>query len=100
MRFAIEVGCETWGLAIKYRISSSTAGGEVLIRIEGALDGEGAAALRRECRSAGTAVRLDLSGLRSADVDGIEALRSLAAEGAELTGASPYVLRLLEEGIE
>ena len=56
------------------------------------------AALRRECRAAGTAVRLDLSGLRSADRDGIEVLRSLAAEGAELTGASPYVQLLLEQG--
>ncbi len=98
MCFAIEVGSETWGLAIKYRISSSTSGDEVLIRVEGALDGEGAEALRRECRSAGTPVRLDLSGLRSADPDGIEALRALAAEGAKLTGASPYILRLLEEG--
>ncbi len=88
------------GLAIKYRISSSTSENEVLIRVEGSLDGEGAGALRRECRSAGTRMRLDLSGLRSADPDGIEALRSLAAEGAELTGASPYVRRLLEEGIE
>ena len=99
MCFAIEVGSETWGLAIKYRISSSTSGDEVLIRVEGALDGEGAAALRRECRSAGTPVRLDLSGLKSADPDGIEALRALAAEGAKLTGASPYILRLLEEGV-
>lgn len=44
-------------------------------------------------------MRLDLSGLKSADPDGIEALRALAAEGAELTGASPYILRLLEEGV-
>ncbi len=89
---------QTGGVAIAYRISSSISGDEVLIRIEGALDGEGAAALRRECRSARTPVRLDLSGLRSADPDAIEALRALAAEGAELTGASPYILRLLKEG--
>ncbi len=43
-------------------------------------------------------MRLDLSGLRSADPDAIEAIRTLAAEGAELAGASPYILRLLEEG--
>jgi hypothetical protein len=55
--------------------------------------------LRRECCSAGTPVRLELSGLKSADPDGIEALGALAAEGAELTGASPYILRLLEEGV-
>ena len=66
-----------------------------MIHIEGALDAEAGAVLRRECRSAGATVRLDLSGVRSADVDGIEVLRSLAAEGAELTGASPYVRQLL-----
>jgi anti-anti-sigma regulatory factor len=91
---------QTGGVAITYRISSSTRGDEALICIQGDLDGEGAEALRRECRSAGAIVRLDLSGLRSANRDGIEALRSLAAEGAELTGASPYVLQLLKEGIE
>ncbi len=90
---------QTGGIAIAYKLSSSASGDEVVIRIEGALDGEGAAALRRECRSAGTPARLDLSGLRSADRDGIEVLRALAAEGAELTGASPYILRLLEEGV-
>ena len=55
--------------------------------------------MRRECRSVGTPVRLELSGLKSADPDGIEALRALATQGAELTGASPYILRLLEEGV-
>ena len=83
---------------IAYRLSSSSSGDGALIRVEGALDAEGAAALRRECRSDGTTVRLDLSELRSADRDGIEALRSLAGEGAELTGASPYVQLLLEQG--
>ncbi len=99
MRCAERLDLRPGGLAITYRIDSSTSGDEVLIRVEGALDGEGAAALRRECRSAGTPVRLDLSGLKSADPDGIEALRALAAQGAELTGASPFILRLLEEGV-
>jgi len=40
---------------------------------------------------------LDLSGLKSADSDGIKELLSLVAKGAELTGASPFIERLLEE---
>jgi hypothetical protein len=42
-------------------------------------------------------LRLDLSGLRSADRDGIRALRSLSEKGAELRGANPYINQLLLE---
>jgi hypothetical protein len=38
---------------------------------------------------------LDLSGLRSADGDGIRALQLLSAAGAELRGADPYINQLL-----
>ena len=100
MRSAIERDRRPGGFAIAYRISSSSSGDRVLIRIEGALDGDGVAALRRECRAAATSVKLDLSDLKSVDRDGVETLRSLVAEGAELSGASPYVLRLLEEGVQ
>ena len=100
MRCAVE-GChQSGGPAINFRLSLFNSGDEFLIRVEGSLSAEGAAALRRKCRSAENPIRLDLSGLKSADFDGIDALRSLAVEGAQLTGASPYVLRLLEEGIK
>ena len=41
-------------------------------------------------------LRLDLSGLKSADPTGIKLLRSLSAAGAELYGASSFILKLLE----
>ena len=82
---------------MSYRISRSVREGGQLIRVEGALDRDGAAALRRERDSDETTVLLDLSGLRRADPDGIEVLQSLVADGAELTGASPYILLLLEQ---
>ena len=85
----------TGDVAITYRVSSSTSGDEVLIRIEGDLDAEATAALRRECRSAGATVRLDLSGLKSVDAEGIRELRALSAKGAELRGASSYIRQLL-----
>ena len=53
--------------------------------------------LRAACESANKSLRLDLSGLRSADKDGTRALRSLLEAGTELHGANPYVRRLLCE---
>ena len=52
-----------------------------------------------ECRSAVSPFTLDLDGLMSADADGVETLRSLAAEGAELHGASPYIRQLLHRDL-
>ena len=40
---------------------------------------------------------VDLSGLQSADAEGVRALRSLFAKGAKLVGASVYVRQLLKE---
>ena len=53
--------------------------------------------VRAVCESANTPLRLDLSGLKSADSDGIRALLSLSQTGAELLGADPYVRQLLLE---
>jgi ABC-type transporter Mla MlaB component len=41
-------------------------------------------------------LRLDLTGLRHADPGGIELLRALAAAGAMLSGANPYLQDLLQ----
>ena len=53
--------------------------------------------MKTACESAGPPLHLDLSGLRSADRDGIRALLSLSEAGAELRGASPYIYQLLLE---
>ena len=79
------------------RITASTRGGTTTIRIEGRLEAIGVRDLRAVCRSAGNPLLLDLSGLRSADEAGIEAIRSLRAEGAQLHGASPHVRQLLKQ---
>ena len=80
------------------RITSTSAGEASIIRIEGQLTADDTSALEAECRSAGSPRRLDLSGLLSVDGAGIEMLRSLQAEGAELCGASPYIRQLMAEG--
>ncbi len=41
-------------------------------------------------------IAVDLSGLRSADAEGVQALRSLFAKGAKLVGGSIYIRQLLD----
>ena len=81
-------------------IRVSTEAGEAFttIRIEGQLTSASVPDVRAACESANSPLRLDLSGLRSADRDGIRALQSLSKVGAELHGASPYINQLLLEG--
>ncbi len=84
------------GLTIRI---STEAGQTTTIRIEGQLTVADLPDVREACESASPPLRLDLSGLRSADLDGIRALRSLS-ETAELHGASPYIRQLLLEADE
>jgi anti-anti-sigma regulatory factor len=80
-------------------IRLTTEAGETIttIRIEGQLMSSSVPDVRAACESADPPLRLDLSGLRSADSDGIRALQSLSEAGAELRGASPYIYQLLLE---
>ena len=79
------------------RISTEVGETVTTIRIEGRLQSSSVPDLRAACESANAPWHLDLSGLRSADADGIRALRSLLESGAELQGADPYVRQLLYE---
>ncbi len=79
------------------RKTSLAEGGRTIIRDEGQLTAKDTSILEAESRSAGIPQQLDLSGLLSADEAGIEVLRSLRAEGAELYGTSSYIRQLLEE---
>ena len=67
------------------------------IRIEGQLTSAGLPDVRAACEFAKPPLRLDLSGLKSADIDGIRALQSLSKTGAELHGANPYIRQLLSD---
>ena len=79
------------------RVSTEVGETVTTIRIEGQLTSASAPDVRAACESANPSVRLDLSGLRTADSDGIRALRSLSEAGAELHGANPYISQLLLE---
>ena len=66
-----------------------------VVRIEGRLDAAAVPDLLAACRAVGSPLRLDLSGLMSADAVGAQALRRLTEAGAELTDMSPYIRQLV-----
>ena len=63
--------------------------------LDGRLDADGVAELERVVAELSRPLRLQLTGLRSMDEAGLEALRVLRAGGIALTGASPYFRLLL-----
>jgi hypothetical protein len=79
------------------RVTTEAGKPVTTIRIEGQLTGTSVPDVRAACESATPPLRLDLSGLLSADRDGIRALQSLSEAGAELHGASAYIRQLLLE---
>ncbi len=79
------------------RITTKTDGNKTTVIVEGRLSAAEAPDLRKECQSVDAPLRLDLSGLKSADPKGIELLRSLSVKAAELYGASAFIKKLLEE---
>ena len=79
------------------RISTEVGGRATTIRIAGQLTGANLPDVRTAYKWAKRPLRLDLSGLKSADIDGARALRSLSETGAELHCASPYIRQLLLE---
>ena len=79
------------------RVTAEVGETVTTIRIEGKLTSSSVPDVRTACESANPPLRLDLSGLRSADSDGIRALQSLSEAGAELHDANPYIRQLLLE---
>ncbi len=79
------------------RISTEVGERATTIRIAGQLTRVDLPDVRAACESAKPPLHLDLSGLKSADPDGIRALRALSETGAELHGASPCINQLLLE---
>ena len=77
------------------RITTEAGKAVTSIRIDGQLSSSSVPDLIAACESADPPLRLDLSGLRSADRDGIRALQSLSEAGAEVHEASPYISQLL-----
>ncbi len=79
------------------RVSTEAGKKMTTIRVEGQLTSASLPDVIAACDSANPPLRLELSGLRSADSDGLRALQSLSEAGAELRGANPYIFQLLLE---
>ena len=80
-----------------FRITVTEKEAMASVRVEGRLEASGVADLRDACCRRGGPVRLDLSGLQSADEVGLNALCTLRAEGHEFHGATPYFEQLLKQ---
>ena len=82
------------------RITETTAAsGLIRIRVEGRLAGRDVGELGGVCGGAfgsGVVAAVDLSGVTFADQDGADLLRRLREQGAVLTGASAFLLELLD----
>jgi anti-anti-sigma regulatory factor len=91
---AIEI--DGW-VTLTFRITGISGEDETIIRLEGRLSAKRVEDLKKAVQVPPETVLLDLSGLRSADTDGVRALRSISAKGAKLVGASPYIRQLLNE---
>ncbi len=78
-----------------FRLDVKMAGSMKRISLAGDLLAEGVGELKQVAGGNGESLELDLSDLRFADSDGVEALRRLIDSGATAIGASPFVKNLL-----
>jgi hypothetical protein len=96
--FAVEVAsCMRWETLVTVRIDTTSEGSKTVLSVAGRLEGSGIGELLRACKSIGGVFMLDLTGVRSADPEGIEAIRKLVRGGAKLRGVSPFIRLLLDD---
>lgn len=74
-----------------FRITKQDHKGGTLLRIDGDLHHAGLTVLERSYEDAKMPLTIDVEGLKSVDGPVLEVLRRLARNGANLTGASPYL---------
>ncbi len=79
------------------RIDTTSEDSKTIVSVAGRLEGLGVREfLRTCCNSVEDELVLDLTGLRSADSEGINAIRELVCRSAKLRGVSPFIRLLLE----
>jgi len=79
------------------RVDAVTAGSTTNVTVSGRLEGKEVREFLRACRAIEGDFELDLTGLRSADSEGIEAIRELVRAGRKLRGVSPFIRLLLDD---
>jgi hypothetical protein len=83
---------------VTVRITIKSDGAPRRIVVEGRLTGAEVGELELAIGDDPSAVCLDLENLRSADADGLAALRRFRAEGALIRGVPPHLAWRLEDG--
>ncbi|MDH3442153.1 MAG: hypothetical protein OEM63_15445, partial [Gammaproteobacteria bacterium] len=83
-------------LGMNIRVERFSEEQRTVLRIAGRLQSADVSELDKETQSVEGPLTLDLSELMSADNAGIERLRELQAQGAEMRGASRYMQMLLD----
>jgi predicted enzyme involved in methoxymalonyl-ACP biosynthesis len=78
-------------------VDAVTAGSTTIVTVSGRLAGNEVREFLRACRAIEREFELDLTGLRSADSEGIEAIRELVRAGRKLRGVSPFIRLLLDD---
>ena len=78
------------------RIDTTWERSKPIVNVSGCLEDSGVQELMRACQLIEGEFVLDLTGVRSADPKGIDAIRKLVSGGAKLRGASPFIRLLLE----
>jgi anti-anti-sigma regulatory factor len=80
------------------RIDINSAGPVVAVHVAGRLAGPAVNELANVCEPMEGNIVLELSKLKFADEAGVELLRSLRKEGAEIRGGSAFIKILINNG--
>ena len=78
------------------RVDTVSEASTTVVSVAGSLEGEGVREFLKTCDAVEGEFELDLTGLRSADSEGIDAIRKLVRAGRKLRGASPFIRLLLD----
>ncbi len=84
------------------RISRSSSGGRIILKLEGEVNGRWVEELRNEWHrtlsgDTGREVVVDLANVSSIDAAGVELFREMAGRRVAVTNRSAYVAELLKE---
>ena len=85
-------------MAIRIDIESVDSGGDaIVVRVAGRLTGAATKELKGVCEPIKDNFVLDLSKLMFADDAGVEVIRTLRKKGAEISGASSFIMLLIND---
>jgi hypothetical protein len=81
---------------VRLKITKEKRGAHTVIHVDGQLLAEGLPELKRTLRPGDQVICLDLEHLIAVDVEAIEEIRRMAADGVRVINASPYIKLLLQ----